>query len=80
MSKQNPLPISTVPVSTDPSKATTKVLLWVADGGDDHAGIWAIGWAFKGTDGQIEPRAFGYSGHGWNITHWAPLPNKPGKA
>ena len=68
------------PIETAPAKAiddySTRLLLWVADGGDRRNGIAAFGRVYRFPDGSLKAGAEGFNGD-WNITHWMPLPEPP---
>ena len=49
-----------------------RVLVWVANGGDNGEGIWDVGWAYLSRrTGEKRPRASSFHTGDWKITHWA---------
>jgi hypothetical protein len=75
--------VTAEPIATIPTKAEEhnwhrgeRVLVWVADGGDDRQGTWEFGYGYINEHGVPEAKAIGYNG-GWHITRWAPLPPAP---
>lgn len=66
-------PIETAP--TEPHHDAPVVLLWVDGGGEFRKGCHAFGRCYRLSDGMVRARPFGF--HGFECTHWMPLPEPP---
>lgn len=72
-------PIDTAPADI-PELEPQKILIWVSDGGDDRKGDIDIGRVYIGRKTlERRPKATSYFGDNWEITHWMPLPEPPGR-
>lgn len=60
------------PIETAPRDGS-RILLWVADGGDDHQGGICFGRRYE-KSGRVQGE--GMTGD-WQFTHWMPLPPPP---
>ena len=73
-------PIETIPAGNNLYVEQTKVLLWVADGGDRRReGTAAFGYAYRSASegNPVHVKAIGFMGN-YNITHWAELTTPEG--
>ena len=72
-------PIETAPISDRDADEQIRLFLWVENGGGRGKGDISFGCVYPRHDGGIKPVASSYSGNGWNITHWMPIPEPPAR-
>jgi len=55
-----------------------RLLVWVANGGDDHKGAACFGWLIESVDGKKRwvLDGYGFGSGNWKITQWAEV-NRP---
>ena len=72
-------PIETAPAEPfDSDRDPVPILVWVADGGNNHNGAISFGYVSLSRSGKRRARANGYGGNPeWEITHWMSLPEPP---
>lgn len=64
--------------NTEYGTTSKRVLVWVADGGDDHKGAAAFGWRWSNRSAAVHWILDGYGGtRRWNVTHWSEI-DRPG--